>query len=113
MLHILARIIFNALALYAAQFLVPGFAVHGGLKEYALAGAVLGLLNLLVRPVLKFVTFPLIMLTLGLFTFIINAVILWAVAALVPSIIGISGIVSLALATLVVSAVNMLTNRSS
>ncbi len=67
------------MALYAASYLVPGFGVSGSWKEYLLAGAFLGLLNLVVKPILKLISMPIIILTLGLFTLVINGLLLWTV----------------------------------
>src|SRR3989344_2642232 len=79
MLSFIIRIFGNGLALYAAYLFVPGFSFSGGIKEYAIAGVVLGLLNMLVKPVLKLVSMPFIILTLGLFVLVINALLLWVV----------------------------------
>ena len=79
MISFLVRILGNSLALYAANYFVPGFIVNGSWKEYLLAGAFLGLLNLTVKPVLKLIAMPIIILTLGLFTLVINGLILWTV----------------------------------
>ena len=79
MIGFIIRILGNSLALYAANYFVPGFVVSGSWKEYLLAGAFLGLLNLTVKPVLKAVSMPIIILTLGLFTLVINGLLLWTV----------------------------------
>jgi putative membrane protein len=106
--RLIVKIIVGALALWVADYLLAGFGVAGGIKGYLIAGAVLGLLNFLVRPILKFITTPLIMLTLGLFTLVINAAMLW-LAAYLTGLIVISGLVPLLLATLIISAVHILT----
>jgi putative membrane protein len=68
----------TALALFVAAWLVPGIRVDGsGWVLYAIMAAILGLVNAVVRPILKFLTCPLIILTLGLFTFVVNALTLW------------------------------------
>jgi len=79
MIGFIIRIFGNSLALYVTYYLVPGFAVNGSWKEYLLAGAFLGLLNLVVKPVLKAISMPIIILTLGLFTLVINGLLLWTV----------------------------------
>jgi putative membrane protein len=111
MTRLLVRIITNALGLYVAQWLVSGFVVTGGLKEYFLAALVLALLNLLVRPLLKLISLPLIILTLGLFTIVINAILLWVVDYEF-AFMSIHGLTALFLATLVISAVNILSHQS-
>ena len=105
--RLLAKILVSALALWAADYLLAGFGVTGGIKGYLIAGVVLGLLNALVRPILKLVTLPLVLLTFGLFTIIINAVLL-GVAANITGLIVISGLWSLLSATLIISAVHIL-----
>ncbi len=107
MTGLIVRIISNSLALFVATKFVGGFSVAGGWKEFLLAGAVLALLNLLVKPILKTLAFPLIILTLGLFTLVINALILWSLT-FVFSFVVISGLIPLAIATLVIAIVNML-----
>ena len=63
-----------ALALFVAAWLVPGIAVDGnGWVLYVIMAAILGIVNAVVRPVLKLLTCPLIVITLGLFTLVINA----------------------------------------
>lgn len=106
MLSFIVRIIGNAIALYVAYYLVPGFVVTGSIKQYLIAGLVLAVLNLIVRPVLKLISFPLILLTLGLFTLVINALILWLVDYLVPF-VAIESLIALLGATIIVTIVNL------
>lgn len=63
----------NALALYLAVLIVPGIHYIGEWTGILWLALIFGLLNALVRPLLKLLTCPLILLTLGLFTFLINA----------------------------------------
>lgn len=107
MLGFIIRILGNSVALFAASWLVPGFVFTGGIKEYGLAGLVLGLLNLIVKPVLKMISLPIIILTLGLFTIVINALILWTVDYIFDF-VTIPDIMSLVWATIVISIVNMM-----
>jgi putative membrane protein len=62
----------NAVALYAAVLIVPGIELHGAWTGVLWLALIIGLLNALARPLLKFLTCPLIILTLGLFTIVIN-----------------------------------------
>ncbi len=62
----------NAVALYAAVWIVPGIEFRGDWTGVLWLALISGLLNALVRPVLKFLTCPLIILTLGLFTIVVN-----------------------------------------
>ena len=73
-------IISNALAIWAAARLVPGISFEVSFGNLVKAGALLGVVNVFVRPLAKLISFPLIILTLGLFTAIINVVMLLLVA---------------------------------
>ena len=66
----------NAVALYVAVVIVPGIDFEGKWTGVLWLALIIGLLNALVRPLLKFFTFPLIVLTLGLFTVVVNTLIL-------------------------------------
>ena len=78
MIKILVRWVISALALFVAAWLVPGIRVSGAAwVAYAVMAVILGLVNALVRPVLKLLTCPLILLTLGLFILVINGITLW------------------------------------
>lgn len=103
----LIKVLVCAVAFWAADMLLAGVTVYGSYSGYLIAGLVLGALNTFIRPVLKLLTFPLILLTLGFFTFVINAGILWAVSRILES-VEISGLVSLLWATVIVSIVTML-----
>ena len=107
MLSFIIRILGSSAALYAAVLWVPGFSVTGSWQEYLIAGLVLALLNMLVRPVLKLISFPIIALTLGLFTLVINALMLWFLDYFLVS-VGIVDFVALVWATLVVCIVNFI-----
>lgn len=81
MRKLILRWIINAAALWSAAELVPGITYEGGWLVLAGVAAIFGLVNALIRPVLKFLTCPLIILTLGLFTLVINALMLWLASA--------------------------------
>lgn len=76
----------NAVALWVADLLVPGIRVGGEGGELALnlliAGAILGVINAVVRPVVRVLSIPFIVLTLGLFWIVINALMLMLGGAL-------------------------------
>jgi len=66
----------NALALLAVAYLVPG--IHVSSFTYALiAAAVIGLANMLIKPILLILTLPVTIITLGLFIFVINGLLFW------------------------------------
>ena len=76
------RVLVNAVALWAATELVDGIRFDGAWPTLLAVALVFGVLNVTVRPILKFVTFPLLILTLGLFTFVLNALMLWLTGAI-------------------------------
>lgn len=80
---VLYRWAVNALALLAVSFLYSGVTVTGPLP-LLIAAAVLGLVNAFIRPVLFVLTLPINIVTLGLFTFVLNGLMLWLTSGLVP-----------------------------
>ena len=82
-MKLLAWLCVNVLALLFAIWLFPGITLHGSstadrVIQLVITGAIFGAITSLVKPVLKVLTFPVIILTLGLFLLVINAVLLWA-----------------------------------
>lgn len=67
----------NAIALYLAVLLLPGIDLRSGLVSIIWLALIFGLINALFRPLLQFLTCPLIILTLGLFTLVINTFMFW------------------------------------
>jgi Predicted membrane protein len=98
------RWLVNALALLAAAALLRGVRVDTALAGFVAAG-LLGVVNVSIRPVLILATLPINVLTLGLFTFVINALMLMLVAWLVPG-FDIDGFWWSVAAALVLSVVN-------
>jgi putative membrane protein len=72
----------NAAALWVAAWLLPGLDFQGTIVQLFLVAAVFGVVNSLVRPILTVLTCPLIVVTLGLFTLVINGLMLWLTGAL-------------------------------
>jgi len=82
-MHLLIRWILNTIALFIVVHVVPGFS-YGTIVSLAIAAAVLGLLNAVVKPILYVLTFPLTVITLGLFLIVLNAIMLELTSWLVP-----------------------------
>lgn len=76
MRNLLLHWVFNAIALWVAAYFITGLDFNGTALQLILVAAVFGLVNSLLRPLLTILTCPLIVLTLGLFTLVINAVML-------------------------------------
>jgi putative membrane protein len=103
-MRFLVRLLVNAVGLMVAAWFVPGVRLTG-LAPALVAGALLGLVNALIRPVLFFLTLPFTILTLGLFIFVVNAICFGLTAALVPG-FDLSGFRAALLGALVVSLVS-------
>ena len=106
MLRILLHWILSALALLVVSRLVPGFYVRG-LTTALWAAVIIGLINATLGALLKLITFPLTILTLGIFWIVINALMLWFATAFVPG-FHISGFLAAFLGAIVLMLVNML-----
>ena len=116
-MHWLAKvaltILGNAFALWLANLFIPGFVVHATVSQLLLIALALAFLNWFLKPLLTLVFGPIIILTLGIGILIVNAVILLLLPILVDHIdflrqsINIQNIPALILATVLVSAVNL------
>ena len=105
MVELLARLIINAALLLIISRLVPGLYVEGWGSAF-IGAIVLGLVNFFVRPVMVVLTFPLTVVTLGLFLLVVNGLMLWLMAALVPG-IQLRGFGSAILGSLLFSLLNL------
>lgn len=74
----------TAVAVFAAAWIVPGIN-YTSFTALAFASLLLGIINALVRPVLLVLCLPLILVTMGLFILVLNALLLWFVAGILPS----------------------------
>ena len=76
MKNLIIRFLINAFALWLAGYLIPGIRLSGGWEGLGIVTLVFGLVNALIKPIVKFFSFPFMLLTLGLFTIVINAAML-------------------------------------
>lgn len=97
------------LAILLAAYIIPGVRVRN-VTTALVAAAVLSLLNALVRPILVFLTFPITILTLGLFLLVVNALMFMLVSAIVPG-FEVKNFWSALLGSLVVSVVSLVTHQ--
>ena len=77
MTKFILRLLINAIALYLAVLIVPGIDLGTNMVSLLWLALIFGIVNALFRPLLKFLTCPLIILTLGLFTLVINTFLFW------------------------------------
>jgi putative membrane protein len=106
MRNFLIRLFVNALALSAAAWLVPGIRLSGGFGDILVVALVFGLVNALLKPILIVLSLPFLILSLGLFAFVVNGVLLLITAAL-SSHLAVAGLGSAILGSLVVSLVTI------
>ena len=84
-MYLLTRLFLNALAVMAVPYLVSGVTVQSFPAAF-IAAIVIALVNALIRPILLLLTLPVNVLTLGLFTLIVNALMFWLAASISPGI---------------------------
>lgn len=106
-MKILLTIVANAVALWATTQLVTGITWNGDLVQLLVAGALFGLLNLIVRPLVMLLSLPLLVVSLGLFYFVLNGLLLWGFSQLMPG-YSVSGLWAGILGSLVIMVVNWL-----
>lgn len=95
----------SGFSLALAARIVPGAAYSGGWEFLALAGFAIALLNLAVAPILKILALPLRILTLNLFSLVIDMAMVWVANAILPELV-LTGIIPLFWTTLIVLIVN-------
>jgi len=79
------RLVVNAAALWVATRLVPGVTFQGDSVAFVGVALTFGVINSFIRPVAKILTFPLILVTLGLFALVVNGLMLWLTSSLSSS----------------------------
>lgn len=109
MLTLITRVLIAALGLLIAAYLVPGIEV-AGLYIAIVTAIILGLINLIVRPILIILTLPITILTLGLFIFVINATLFWFVASFIDG-FEVDGFFAALFGSLIVSVISAIGNR--
>ncbi len=109
MIQIILKWIALAGAVIAAAYIVPGIEVSS-FGTALIVALVFGLINIFIKPVLKILTFPINLLTLGIFGLVLNVLLFWAVSGLVAG-FAISGFIPALLGSLVVSVVMWIVDR--
>jgi putative membrane protein len=107
MQNFLIRLFVNALALAAAAWLLDGIQMSGGFLDVLLVALVFGLLNAVLKPILLFFSIPLLVVTLGLFALVVNALLLMITARLLDD-FAVSGFWTAVLGSIVISLVTMI-----
>lgn len=103
------KLLINAAALWVAGRLVSGITLEGELLTILVVALIFGLVNTFIKPILKVLSFPMIILTIGLFTLVINAAMLGLTAAVTDA-LSIEDVWSAILGAIVVSVVSTVLN---
>lgn len=108
-MHLLAKWLIAATSIVLAAYFVPG--IHVVSFYSALAAAfILGILSITIKPIVKLITLPLTMLTLGLFSLVINALFFWFVGNIVKGFY-VNGFTAAFIGALIVSIVNFISDK--
>lgn len=104
MLRFIVHLLVSAVVVMIAAYILPGVHVDGFLAALVTA-VILGVVNAVIKPVLTVVTLPITILTFGLFSLILNALIIWLVDMIVPG-FQVDGFWSAVLFSVVLSVLN-------
>ena len=109
-MHTVLRYLGTVAAVMLTVNLVPGITVSGGWRTILLVAVVWSVIVMVVKPVLGILTLPITILTLGLFSFILNALLFWAMSLVVPG-FAVAGFLPALLGALVLSLLTWLINQ--
>ncbi len=98
----IVRLLINAIALWFAGWLIDGMHMSENLIEVAIVAVVFGVVNTFIKPIVLLLSLPMLLLTLGLFTFVVNAAMLGLAASLTSG-LAIDDVASALLGSMVVS----------
>jgi putative membrane protein len=106
---IIAKLVLIILALFLVAYYIPGISVDSFYTAF-IAALLLGLANLIIKPILLILTLPITVLTLGLFTFVINGALFWFIASFVEG-FEVSGFLVAIIGAFIVSIVSWIGNK--
>ena len=110
-MRLLLRLLVAAAAFWVVAALLPGVEVREGVVSYLVIAVIFGVVNALVGPVLRVITFPLTLITLGLFRLVVNAALLGLTAWLTAR-LSIDGFLTALLASLLISAITWVADKT-
>lgn len=106
-MHTILKYLGTVAAVYLTVSLVPGITVLGGWVTILLIALVWSVISMVIKPVLGILTLPITILTFGLFSFVLNALLFWAMALIVPGFF-VAGFLPALLGALVLSILSWL-----
>jgi putative membrane protein len=108
-MRLILRLLINAAALWVAAELLDGIELEGSVVTILIVALVFGLINAVLKPLLKLLSLPVMILTLGLFALVINAALLLLTAAVTDGLL-VDGFVAAVLGSIVISIVSAVLN---
>ncbi len=109
-MHTVLKYLGTVAAVYLTVSLVPGIAVSGGWTTILLVALIWSVITMVVRPVLSILTLPITIITFGLFSFVLNALLFWAMTLIVPGFI-VAGFLPALLGAVVLSILSWLIHK--
>lgn len=109
-MKLVIRILANAAAILIAAKFIPGFIFDGTLVDLLIAGIIIGIVNAIIKPVVAFISLPVIFLTLGLFYIILNVALLLLAARFIPH-LAIHGFWAAFWGVIIISLINSLVSH--
>ncbi|OGG73167.1 hypothetical protein A3A38_03515 [Candidatus Kaiserbacteria bacterium RIFCSPLOWO2_01_FULL_53_17] len=104
-MHFVLRFLATAVAVYLTVNIVPGISVSGGWTTVLVVSLVWSVIITVIRPVLQILSLPITLITLGLFSFVLNALLFWAMELIVPG-FDVAGFMPALLGSIVLSLLN-------
>lgn len=102
----LIKVVINAIALWVAALIVGGITLTENVLHVIVVAFIFGVINAVVKPIVQILSFPFILLTLGLFLLIINTFLLWLTSILVPSMLIVDGFWSAFFGAIIISIIS-------
>jgi len=102
--RLLINLVTGIAGIWLANQFIEGVIFRGTIQQLLIVGSVLGLVNFFLKPIVDIITFPLRLLTLGLFTFVVNMLMIWIVDILFPE-LDIIGLIPLFLTAVLLWAI--------
>ena len=104
------RFLGTAAAVYLTVYIVPGITISGGWTTTLLVALVWSVITMVIRPVLSLLTLPITILTLGIFSFILNGLLFWAMTLIVHG-FEVAGFIPALIGAIVLSILSWLINK--
>jgi len=109
-MHTVLRYLGTVAAVYLTVSLVPGIAVSGGWVTILLVALIWSVITMVIKPVLTILTLPITLITFGLFSFVLNALLFWAMTLIIPGFV-VAGFVPALIGALVLSILSWLIHK--